>query len=149
MTGVSLDARVREFVYETALGRGRPPARAEIASALRQPVAEIEHSLARLHEGHVLVLQPGSGEILMANPFSAVPTPFEVTTERHSAFGNCVWDGLGILAILHADGVVRTACACCGEALELRVRGGRLDPVEAVVHFAVSAKRWWDDIAFT
>ncbi len=149
MTDVSLDARVRGFVYGAALERGRPPTRAEIASALGRPVAEIERALARLQDGHVLVLQPGSGEILMANPFSAVPTPFEVATERHTSFGNCVWDGLGILAMLHGDGVVRSACACCGEALELRVRGGRLEPVDAVVHFAVPAKRWWDDIAFT
>ncbi len=149
MTGDSLDARVREFVYEAALARGRPPMRAEITAALGRPSAEIERALARLHDGHVLVLQPGSGEVLMANPFSAVPTSFEVTTEKHTSFGNCVWDGLGILAMLHADGVVRTACACCGEALELRVRGGRLKPVSAVVHFAVPAKRWWDDIAFT
>ena len=149
MTDLSLDAEVRAFVYEAALARGRPPLRAEITSALGRPATEIERALARLHDGHILVLQPGSGEILMANPFSAVPTPFEVATEKHTSFGNCVWDGLGILAILRADGAVRTACACCGEALELRVRGGLLQAVDAVVHFAVPAKRWWDDVAFT
>jgi hypothetical protein len=60
-----------------------------------------------------------------------------------------VWDGFGVLAMVGADGVVSASCPDCGEPLELRVRGGELEPVDAVVHFAVPAARWWDNIGFT
>jgi hypothetical protein len=48
-----------------------------------------------------------------------------------------------------ADGVVDTSCPDCGEPLELRIGDGELEPVDAVVHFAVPAARWWDNIGFT
>jgi hypothetical protein len=36
----------------------------------------------------------------MANPFSAVPTPFLVRSGDRSWYGNCIWDALGIPAML-------------------------------------------------
>jgi hypothetical protein len=99
-----------------------------------------------MHDGHMLVLQP-TGEILMAPPFSAVPTPFITEVEGRRWFGNCIWDGLGIIAALHIDGRVLTSCASSGEKLELNVSGGVLTG-EGVVHFALPARRWWDDIVF-
>jgi hypothetical protein len=58
-----------------------------------------------MHEAHMLVLEP-TGEILMANPFSAVPTPFLAEVGGRRWFGNCIWEALGIIATLHADGRV-------------------------------------------
>jgi hypothetical protein len=85
----------------------------------------------------------------MANPFSAVPTPFRVLADDgRSWWGNCIWDALGILAMLAVDGIVDTTCPDCGEPLQLRIERERLEPVEAVVHFAVPAARWWDNIGF-
>jgi Alkylmercury lyase len=86
----------------------------------------------------------------MANPLSAVPTPFRVLTDDgRSWWGNCIWDGLGILAMVGSDGIVDTTCPDCGERVEFRVENGRLQPVDAVIHFAVPAARWWDNIGFT
>lgn len=85
----------------------------------------------------------------MAHPLSAVPTPFAVETERGSFYGNCIWDGLGAIAMLGRDGRVETACPDCGEPLVFTVRDGELEPVEAVVHYAVPAGRWWEDIGFS
>ena len=47
------------------------------------------------------------------------------------------------------NGIVDTSCPDCGESIELRVEGGELQPVDAVVHFAVPARRWWENIGFT
>ena len=74
----------------------------------------------------------------MAHPLSAVPTPFAVETERGSFYGNCIWDGLGAVA-----------CPDCREPLVFTVRDGDLEPVEAVVHYAVPAVRWWENIGFS
>jgi hypothetical protein len=79
---------------------GWPPTIARTASALSTPPDDVEASLQRLADGHVLVLQRGTGEILMANPFSAVPTPFLVRSGDRSWYGNCIWDALGIPAML-------------------------------------------------
>lgn len=102
----------------------------------------------------MLVLQPGSGEILMANPLSAVPTAFVVetegTAESRSWYGNCIWDALGVIAMLHGDGRVLTSCGCCGESMAVSVRQGEVEArPPGIVHFAIPAKHWWDDIVFT
>ena len=144
------DTEVRLHLYERFLADGRPPTAAETAEALGLPTEEAEAAYERLEQGHVIVLAPGTKDVWMANPLSAVPTPFRVITEDgRSWWGNCVWDGFGVLAMVGADGVVSASCPDCGEPLELRVRSGELEPVDAVVHFAVPAARWWDNIGFT
>jgi hypothetical protein len=96
----------------------------------------------------MIVLQPGGEEILMAGPFSAVPTPFHVTVPAFSAYGNCVWDALGIAATVHSDAVVETSCADCGTAARIEVRANQLIG-DGFMHFALPPRTWWDDIVFT
>jgi hypothetical protein len=86
----------------------------------------------------------------MAAPLSAVPTPHVVRmADGRAHYGNCVWDALGVIAMLGRDGDVATVCADCEAPLTLTVRAGALQPTDAVVHFAVPAARWWEDIVFT
>ena len=142
------DRAVRLHVFRRAADTGVVPQLPEIASALAHPVETIDASLRRLAEEHVLVLAPGGSSIWMANPFSAVPTDFKVTSRGRTYFGNCIWDALGIPAILGADGLVETLCGDCGESMTVEVRDGTLTG-EGIVHFAVPAKRWWINIGFT
>ena len=51
--------------------------------------------------------------------------------------------------MLRCDAHVRTSCGCCGAAMVLAVAGGALRGGEGVVHFAIPARHWWDDIVFT
>ena len=135
-------------LYERFVEDGRPPAVAETAAALRLDETEAAEAYRRLEEAHVIVLAPGTTNVWMANPLSAVPTPFPVETERGSFFGNCIWDGLGTIAMLGRSGRVETWCPDCREPLVFEVRDGELAPVDAVVHYAVPAARWWENIAF-
>ena len=144
-----MDAPIRRHVYETVLTTGLPPLAREVAASLNLPVAEVHDSFERLAAGRVLVLQEESREILMAPPFSAVPTPFPVEAAGRRYWGNCVWDALGVLALLKRDGSIAASCGCCGESMSLRVEGGVLQPAEGIVHFAIPARRWWEDIVFT
>ena len=148
MNHESVDRDVRAHVYDTAMRTGLVPPAAAVAKALELATGEVLASFARLAEGRVLVLQRDSGEILMAAPFSAVPTPFVVEVRGFAAYANCIWDGLGIAAALDEDASIRTSCGDCGTAMEVTiesrsVRGGGL------VHFAVPARLWWQDIVFT
>ncbi len=140
---------VRLLIYERFVAEGRPPSVAQAAEALDAAEDEVASAYRELERARVIVLAPGTMDIWMANPLSAVPTPFRAETERGSYWGNCVWDGLGIVAMLGGQGSLETSCPDCGEAMSFRVRRGELEPVDAVVHFAVPAARWWDNIAFT
>jgi len=142
------DAGVRLEVYRFFVERGRPPVPAEIAHTLGMTQAAVEASLHRLAEGHALVLAPGTPYIWMANPLSALPTPFSVEAADRTWFGNCIWDALGVVAMLGGTGTVRTWCPDCQERLAVSVQANRLLSPEGVVHFAVPAAHWWDDIGF-
>lgn len=145
----SLDPTIRRQVYEAVLTTGLPPLAREVAASLNLDEAEVRDSFERLAAGRVLVLQEGSREILMAPPFSAVPTPFPVEAAGQRYWGNCIWDALGVLAMLKRDGSVAASCGCCGSSMPLRVDGGTLQPAAGIVHFAVPVRRWWEDIVFT
>ena len=110
----------------------------------------VQEAYARLGEAHVFVCEPGDpSRLRMANPFSAVQTPFKVSARGGSYYGNCVWDSLGILSLLGGEGTVETRCPDCDEPMALRVDGRELVESEGVVHFGVPARHWWDDIVFT
>jgi hypothetical protein len=146
----SLDRDVRLAVYRKIVEEARPPTPPEIAVTLGVKTLDVEASLLRLADGHVLVLAPGTSYVWMANPFSAIPTPFEVEVGDRRYFGNCIWDALGISACLDADAHIRTYCPDCSEPLSLDIRDEALEPSsDGVIHFAVPAARWWEDIGST
>ena len=58
------DLALRNLVYRRFVQLGRAPGRAELGD---------NDGLRRLDAEHALVLDEASGEIRMANPFSAVP----------------------------------------------------------------------------
>jgi hypothetical protein len=144
----SLDRNVRLAVMRSFVDEGRPPSPDELAGALGVPQIEIEGSLHRLADAHALVLAPGTPYVWMANPFSAIPTPFRVEAGERRWWGSCIWDALGILAAVRADGRISTSCPDCGEALEVKIAGGKARG-EGVVHYAVPAADWWVDIGST
>jgi hypothetical protein len=146
----AFDLDLRRHVYFSVVANGRPPTVAETASSLGLEPSAVERGYRRLDEAHALVLFPGTSEIWMANPFCFAPTPHRVTAGGRIWTGTCAWDALGILGALHGDGEIESACACCGEALALRVEDGALvEGGDLLAHFVVPARRWWDDIGFT
>jgi len=149
VTAEAVDRDVRLFVYEHFLAEGVPPTADRVAAGLSLSNGDVEESFLRLEEGHVLVFSPGTREIWMANPLSAVPTPFRVETPRGAYWGACIWDAFGVVAMLGGDGAVVTSCADCGEQLTFRLEDGALEPAEGVAHFAVPARHWWDNIGYT
>jgi hypothetical protein len=144
-----LDSGVRLHIYDAFIEVGHAPTIREAATALELPLGEVEASFHRLADSRAIVLRPGTTDIWMANPFSAVPTPFTVRIGDRSWFGSCIWDALGVVAMLGGDGEVETFCPDCKEPLALAVEEHVLRPAEAVAHFAVPAAHWWDDIGYT
>lgn len=143
------DNRARLALYEEFVEEGEAPSTAELAERLDTAPEEAEAALRRLHEAHVIVLMPGTTEVWMAPPLSAVPTGFRVETPRGAFWGNCIWDGLGVVSMLGGDGTVETRCPDCDDRITMRVEEGELAEGDGLAHFAVPAASWWDNIGFT
>lgn len=125
-----------------------PSARA-LAAATGRELDEIQAAFRDLAQRHVVALEPGSDELRMVHPFSAVPTPWAVHLGARRWFGNCAWDALGIAALFAEPARVETACPDCGERLTVASDGrGGLEGA-GVVHFGVPAARWYENIIFT
>ena len=148
-SNITFDQTVRRYIYDQTMQVGLVPTIADIASAFSASASEVQASLQRLSDAHIVVLQKDTGEVLMAAPFSAVPTPFLAQVGGHSYFGNCIWDVLGIPAMLKQDAMIRTSCGDCGTAMTLRITQGALEPVEGLAHFALPAAQWWANIVYT
>ena len=142
------DLAVRRSVY-VRFAAGDLPSSSAVAADLAMDVDAVIECYERLAAAHVLVLDPDSREVWMAMPFSAVPTAFRVDGLGLQWFANCAWDAFGIAVALSCDVSIATYCPDCGAPMTYGVRGGELTNRDGVVHFAVPAKQWWDDIGFT
>ncbi|HET6350222.1 MAG TPA: organomercurial lyase [Candidatus Krumholzibacteria bacterium] len=141
---------VKLAIYRTIAETTHAPTVADVAQQLGARVDDVQNAFAELHAKHLLVPEPGDPtRIRMAPPFSGVSTPFRVTVNAKTYHANCVWDALGIPAALHADGMVRARDAHSKESMTLVIRHGSPKPTPCVVHFAVPAAHWWDDVIYT
>jgi hypothetical protein len=96
---------------------------------------------------HLIVLTPRTHEIWMAHPFSAIPTGFPIAASGRTYYANCAWDAAGVLSIV-GDGSCSAQCGDCRDDMTFSVTGDQLHG-HGVVHFAVPARHFWDDIGFT
>ncbi len=143
----ALAQEVRMFVFGQAAETGHVPQ--AHAAALGYSKSKVEQVLRELAANKVLILAPNDSSIWAANPFCAVPSPFRVETRKKTYWGICIWDALGIVAALGTDAVIRAACGDCSQTMFLEIAGGTLKRSEGIIHFAIPAHRWWDNIGFT
>jgi alkylmercury lyase-like protein len=144
----AFDAGLRLYIYRYFIREGKAPSAAQMAEGTSRPLRQVKAALERLSQTHAFVRQE-NGELWRAAPFSAVPTAFPVKIGLRSLYGNCIWDALGIPAMLHKDARIDASCACCNFEMVLNVKDGQLLRHEGIGHFAVPACQWYQDIAFT
>ena len=144
------DWDIRLYVYEAIAVSGFAPSARELGARFRIPPLEARQALQRLHDAHALVLEAGSGEILMANPFAAAPTDYRVIIGKTAFYANCAWDSLGIPALLGADARIKARHPLSRELVEYGVEEGKLiGGRNKLVHFAKPFRQWYDDIVDT
>ena len=141
--------QVRAFIYRSFAETAQPPDPKSVARHFQLGPAEVAQVYRELDERHAFFLEPGTMDIRIANPFSAIPTDFVVEANGKRYWANCGWDALGIPAALHADARINAACAYSGEPITFHVQNGQLAPTSAVVHFVVPFARWYEDMIFT
>jgi len=140
---------IRAFVYQHFAETAFAPRVDEVASHFALSQEEAASAYEVLHQRHALILKPGTREILMANPFSGVETPFRVHANGMTYFANCAWDSLGIPVALHVDAEVEAVCAQSGELIRLSVSGGQVQGSEALAHFLIPFRDWYNDLTST
>jgi hypothetical protein len=109
---------------------------AAFAATGEPPPAADSPDLRALADAHVVVLG-ADGEIRMAHPFAGHREGARVDADGRTWWGNCAWDGFGIV---HALGL-RTAT--------ITAHGLTTAEPGVVFEVAVPAARWWEDIADT
>lgn len=68
------DADIRHFIYTTFAQTSHPPTRLETSERFGILPVEVEQAYARLANAHHIALAPGTHEVWMAHPFSALPS---------------------------------------------------------------------------
>jgi len=144
------DWHLRHAVYQHFARTGRAPTVQGLAEDSGATTAIVEAALHRLaDEHHALALAPGTSNIWMAWPFSAVPTAYPVPTAERTYWANCAWDALSIPGLLGLDAHTSYTCPDCLGEINLSVKDGLLTSTESVVHFAVPPRHFYDNVAFT
>lgn len=141
---------VKLAIYDTFAKTTRAPNVSDIAQQLNAPIDDVQAAFHELHTKRLLVPEPGDPtRIRMAPPFSGIPTSFKVTIGTKLYYAPCAWDSIGIFAALHEDGMVRAQDGHTREPINLVIRDGSPKPTPCVIHIAVPAAHWWDDIIYT
>lgn len=144
---------VRTYVYQHIAKTTQPPTVDETAAYFDLPVQDIAKLYTALDAQHAFFLEPGTMQIRIANPFSAVETHFRVRTGDKTYWANCAWDALGVPAALQSDAVIEASYAVGDEPLNLSVVDGQIvRPVgaeETVAHVLVPFRQWYEDMTFT
>lgn len=141
--------QTRHLIYQRFATTGHPPDANAMAMALQIPEADVLDALRTLGELHSVFLTEDQRGVLMANPFSAVPTPFQVSANGVDYWANCAWDMLGIPAALGGDAAIRATYAADGVTTELQVIDGRVESDPGIVHFQQPFRTWYDDLPYT
>ena len=97
------DLKIRYQIYRFFADNCRAPSYQEVADFLNAEKENVRVSFHKLHERHMIFLEPGADTIRMANPFSAIPTRFRVMSRNKEWWANCAWDSLGKDSTLEID----------------------------------------------
>ena len=138
---------VRQSVYQFFTDHQTAPTINNLASILKLSEGEVRANLIELDQHHhALAFSAEEDQITMAWPFSATPTPYPVVTPKGKYLSNCAWDALSIPYLVGQDAGTEYACPDCDQPVIIKFKDGLLEPTEAVVHFSVAPKIFFEDL---
>lgn len=151
MTDVTPKA-VRKFIFDHFHEHTFPPVLEVVMAKFALSRAEAFAMFRGLEADHHILLVPGTQRILMANPYSAVTTPFRDRIGGKRYYANCAWDTVSLHVMLQADADVESYCHHCGAPISLSLsRGARVasNPPEPLIFLSVPVSRWYDNLINT
>ncbi len=145
----SLLWQIRAFIYRHFADTTHPPSVDVTAQHFNISVEEAGNYYKELNNRHQFFLEPGTVNIGMAWPFSAVPTIFKVHANGKTYYANCAWDMLGIPVILQSDATAEAICTESNDAVQLEIKNGQVTNSDLLIHFPIPFTRWYDNLVFT
>ena len=108
MALTQFDIRTRYLINLFFVEHGHPPTVRDLAQQHGCTENEVGAALGRLVKDRKLVLYPGTTDIWIAHPFTAIPSNYWVEAGKHGWWGNCGFCSLGISAMLKQDVRIHT-----------------------------------------
>jgi Alkylmercury lyase len=143
---------IRRYVYRRFAGHAAAATPADIAATFGITPDAARDALRALHDAHLVVLDAGREQIVMAHPWAAVPLGFVVASSTQKWWGGCAWDSFAIPMLAGQTCLVATHCPGCGRPIALDVAPdqwpGRKNG-QIVAHLPVPVLRMWDDVVAT
>ena len=141
---------LRLAVYRAFADEGAVPGPEVLAARIGAHPEEVERGLGEL-AGQRHIVRDGSGRIVMAHPFAAIPLGFAVMGRRTLWWGGCAWDSFALPHLLPEESpvLVATRCPGCSAPLAWNVGIDAAPEGEQVAHFLVPAAHIWDDVVHT
>jgi hypothetical protein len=143
---------LRKYIFDRFLNTARAPSIEEVMGRYSIDRGRADALLQQLEAGHHLLLLPGTQRILMANPFSNLPTAFRVSVGPQRYFANCAWDAIAFHPMLGRPIGVSSFCHHCGAPVEFRLEDGKASGAgveEVRVYLGTPVARWYDDLVVT
>ena len=148
----ALVSQVRKFVFDNLREHSVPPVLEAMMARFGLSRDDAFEVVRALEEAHHIKLVPGTQRILMAFPFSAIATPFRVTSGGRRYYANCAWDAVALHATLGAPVEIDSWCHHCAAQFQIALTDGHMSRASVPdprVYLALPAARWWDDIVLT
>jgi Alkylmercury lyase len=143
---------VRKFIFDSFLETGRAPLVEEIMPRFNVGREEAVKLLLELQASHHILLLPGTHRILMANPFSNLPTPFRVSSGGMSFYANCAWDAIALHVLLERDVRIASFCHHCAATILLNLSDGKRvagERNDLLVYLGTPVSKWYDNLLVT
>ena len=113
---------------------------------------EAFEAFRELEADHHIILVPGTQRILMANPYSAIPTPFRVYVGTKRFYANCAWDSVALHVMLDLDARIESFCHHCAEPIEISLRKSKvksMKPASPLIFLSIPVSKWYDNLINT
>jgi hypothetical protein len=143
---------VRKYIFDHFFEYSSAPPLEEVMQRFGYTRKEAFARFKELEADHHVVLVPGTQRILMANPFSAVSTPFRVYAGGRRYFANCAWDTVALHVMIDAETGIESFCHHCAESIEMSLSGGKVKsskPSDPMIFLSTPVAKWYDDLINT
>lgn len=143
---------LRKYIFDHFFEHSVAPTLEEVMQHFRVSRKEAYSRFKGLESEHHILLVPGTQRILMANPYSAVTTPFRVRIGERRYFANCAWDTVSMHVMMDAEATVESHCHHCAESIEISLSRGKVSssiPPMPMIFLSMPVAKWYDNLINT
>ena len=143
---------MRKYVFDHFFEETSAPTLEEVMRKFGLSRKEAFSQFKQLETDHHILLVPGTQRILMANPYSAVDTPFRDYIGDKRYYANCAWDTVSMHVMIGNDTRVESYCHHCAEPIVILLSDGKVVssvPKDPLIFLSMPVAKWYDNLVNT